>query len=84
MQIFTFQLGEIVTKFYVVKYFWILIKLPKVVVKYLKIFLVGMILFLLQSNFEAEKKPEKWQFFRLAANILYGFDCILLVQPKGA
>ena len=41
VKIFTFQFGESVTKFYVVKDIWILMKFFEDVVKYHKIFLVG-------------------------------------------
>ena len=41
VKIFTFQFGESVTKFYVVKDIWILMNFSEDVAKYHKIFLVG-------------------------------------------
>ena len=52
----TFQFGESVTKFYVVKYFWILMKFSKVVVKYHKNNLVDTRKKILQSIFQEEEK----------------------------
>ena len=42
MKIFTFQFDESVTKFYVVKYFWILMEFSDVLVTFYNFFLVGM------------------------------------------
>ena len=65
VKIFTFQFGESVTKYYVVKYIWILMNFFEDVVKYHKIFLVSMRIFLLQSIFQEEEKTKKWPFFGL-------------------
>ena len=64
---FTFQFGESITKFYVVKYFWILMKFSKVVVKYHTFFSGGHE----KKNhfnqfFRRHKKTEKWPFLVVA------------------
>ena len=59
VKIFTFQFGESVTKFYVVKDIWILMKCFEDVDKYHKIFLASMIIFFTSINFSGGRKKLK-------------------------
>ena len=63
--IFTFQFGESVTKFYVVKDIWILMIFFEDVVKYHKIFLVSMRIFFSSINFSGGRKNWKIAIFGL-------------------
>ena len=65
VQIFTFQFGESVTKFYVVKDIWILMKFFEDVVKYHKIFLRGTRKKFTSINFSGGRKNWKMAIFAL-------------------